>query len=196
MQTPTTTMRAPRGADAMIWSITPGTPTHSKTTAGRSGGPGTTAAAAARRPVAPHGDLVPALVGRALRRDRRRRPRPARRRAAGAAARSRRRRSGRTSRSRSAAMTARPTGPQPITSGTSSGSSRAFSTACSADRHRLGERGVLGREAVRHLEQQHLASAACTRRSRPAIVVRVADALEARSGAGASGHASRRACRA
>src|SRR4051812_38010110 len=40
MQTPTTTIRAPAGAAVMILSITPGTPTHSKMTAGRSGGPG------------------------------------------------------------------------------------------------------------------------------------------------------------
>src|SRR5437763_1384314 len=35
MQTPTTTMRVPRGAAAITWSSTPGTPTHSKTTGGR-----------------------------------------------------------------------------------------------------------------------------------------------------------------
>src|SRR5206468_2197056 len=40
MHTPTTTMRVPRGAAPMIRSSTPGTPTHSNTTAGRNGGPG------------------------------------------------------------------------------------------------------------------------------------------------------------
>ena len=40
MQTPTTTTRALAGAAVMIESITPGTPTHSKITAGRSAGPG------------------------------------------------------------------------------------------------------------------------------------------------------------
>src|SRR5438094_1619324 len=40
MHTPTTTTRAPGGADIMILSMTPGTPTHSKITAGRSAGPG------------------------------------------------------------------------------------------------------------------------------------------------------------
>ena len=37
---------------------------------------------------------------------------------------------GRAPPSRSAAITARPTGPQPITSGASSGGSRALATAC------------------------------------------------------------------
>src|SRR5258705_13807720 len=40
IQTPTTMMRAAGGAAVMILSITPGTPTHSKIAAGRSGGPG------------------------------------------------------------------------------------------------------------------------------------------------------------
>ena len=40
MHTPTTTIRALAGAAVMIDSITPGTPTHSKITAGRSAGPG------------------------------------------------------------------------------------------------------------------------------------------------------------
>ena len=39
MHTPTTTMRAPAGAPSMICWITPGTPTHSKMTAGRCFGP-------------------------------------------------------------------------------------------------------------------------------------------------------------
>ena len=40
MHTPTTTMRALPGAADMIPSITPGTPTHSKITAGLTAGPG------------------------------------------------------------------------------------------------------------------------------------------------------------
>src|SRR6266403_5477991 len=40
MHTPTTTMRALPGAAAIIDSITPGTPTHSKITAGLNAGPG------------------------------------------------------------------------------------------------------------------------------------------------------------
>ena len=40
MHTPTTTIRAPDGAPDMIDSMTPGTPTHSKITDGRSAGPG------------------------------------------------------------------------------------------------------------------------------------------------------------
>src|SRR5208283_5688073 len=40
MHTPTTTIRALPGADDMIDSITPGTPTHSKITAGLTAGPG------------------------------------------------------------------------------------------------------------------------------------------------------------
>ncbi len=40
MHTPTTTMRAAAGAFVRIASMTPGTPTHSKITAGRSAGPG------------------------------------------------------------------------------------------------------------------------------------------------------------
>src|SRR5208337_5140597 len=40
MHTPTTTIRALPGAADIIPSITPGTPTHSKITAGRTAGPG------------------------------------------------------------------------------------------------------------------------------------------------------------
>ena len=39
MQTPTITIRADAGAPSMICWMTPGTPTHSKITAGRSFGP-------------------------------------------------------------------------------------------------------------------------------------------------------------
>src|SRR2546422_10813868 len=65
MQTPTTTMRAWRGAAAMIWSSTPGTPTHSKTTAGRLGGPGSHGGSAGGpRGIMPDGGLAPALPRR------------------------------------------------------------------------------------------------------------------------------------
>src|SRR4051812_28114505 len=40
MQMPTTTIRLLTGAEVMIWSRTPGNPTHSKITEGRNGGPG------------------------------------------------------------------------------------------------------------------------------------------------------------
>ena len=53
MQTPTTTTRDASGAALMIWSMIPGTPTHSKTT-----GPlGVAPAASAARSTCPHGSI-------------------------------------------------------------------------------------------------------------------------------------------
>ena len=54
----------------------------------------------------------------------------------------------------SAAITASPTGPQPITSGTSPPLILAFCHRMDADRQRLGQRGVLGGEPVGHFQQQ------------------------------------------
>ncbi len=122
MQTPATTMRAPAARSRMILSRMPGTPTHSKTTAGRrSAGPA--AQACDGRPKAPRS------IARDAPRDRRRRAPPSARPARGAGEKSAAT-IGSAPRSRSAAITARPTGPQPTTSGASSGSRRAFSTAC------------------------------------------------------------------
>ena len=130
MQTPTTTMRVPRGDVAMIWSSTPGTPTHSKTTAGRTAGPGSQGGSAGARPgsrqTAASRQLCQGVVAAGSTTTS----------APSAAASSRRRREksaatiGRTSRKRNAAITASPTGPQPITSGASSGVRRALFTAC------------------------------------------------------------------
>ena len=56
--------------------------------------------------------------------------------------------------SRSAAITASPTGPQPTTSGASSPLSARLLDRMHADGQRLGERRMLGRQAVGHFEQQ------------------------------------------
>ena len=53
-------------------------------------------------------------------------------------------------------MTARPTGPQPITIATSLFLISRAADGVPADRHRLGERAELGREPVRHREHQRL----------------------------------------
>src|ERR1700730_10269184 len=52
------------------------------------------------------------------------------------------------------AITAKPTGPQPTTSGTSSGVSRALLDGVPAHRNRLSECGVSGRDTVWHLQKQ------------------------------------------
>src|SRR5579863_3098875 len=126
MHTPTTTIRALPGADAIIDSITPGTPTHSKITAGRTGGPGIhggnggALAGSAYTAISfqlSYGDLVLGSTTKS---------------APICFASSRRR--GEKSAATigcapirfSAAITASPTGPHPITSGASSGPSRAF----------------------------------------------------------------------
>ena len=75
------------------------------------------------------------------------------RRGPGAPARSRRRRSARCPRRRRAAITARPTGPQPRTSAPSPAPMPGPVHGVQPDRHRLGEGGVPGIEAVGHLEQ-------------------------------------------
>ena len=113
----------------MIWSSTPGTPTHSKTTAGRSAGPaihgGSAGARAASRHTAASRQLCHGVVCAGSTTT----SAPivwasSRRRAEKSAA-----TMGRAPARRSAAITARPTGPQPITSGASSRSRRAFATA-------------------------------------------------------------------
>src|SRR5690349_7062261 len=129
MQTPTTMTRAAGGADVMIFWITPGTPTHSKIAAGRSGGPGSHGGSGGADAGSLHvatsfqlsyGDFSAGSTTTS---------------APSATASSRRRFEksaatiGRAFFKRSAAITASPTGPQPTTSGTSFGSSRAFSTA-------------------------------------------------------------------
>ena len=131
MQTPTTTTRAPRGASRMICSSSPGTPTHSKITA-----------AAAARATSRQASIAGRCAGSIdhVRAD-------AAPRARGASARSRRRRSARRRAASSAAITARPTGPQPITSGASPGSRRGLRDRVQPDGHRLGQRRVLGRRA-------------------------------------------------
>ena len=56
----------------------------------------------------------------------------------------------------SAAMTASPTGPQPMTSGMSSGVRRAFSTACQPTAIGSVSAACSVGKPVRHFEQQHL----------------------------------------
>src|SRR6266851_3083823 len=114
MHTPTTTMRLPLGAAAMIWSSTPGTPTHSKTTAGRSGGPGSHAGCCGARVASVHTAVSRQLCQGVVW------PGSTTTSAPTATASSRRWREksaatiGRAPASRSAAITASPTGPQPV----------------------------------------------------------------------------------
>ena len=156
------------GAAAMIWSSTPGTPTHSKTTAGRSGGPGIhggSAGARRRRRARPPPRASSATASSARDRPRRRRraPRPAR---GGAAEKS--------------AATIGPSAVQPERRDHREADRAAadhqrrvvrlearLGHRVQAHRHRLGERGVLGGEPVRHREQQRLGEPHVLARSRP-----------------------------
>ena len=108
MHTPTTTIRVPRGAAAITWSSTPGTPTHSKTTGVRPAGRCSHTVVLAGSTTT----WAPSVVASSRRRGEK-----------SAAT------MGSTLSRRSAAITARPTGPQPMTNGASSGARRAFCTA-------------------------------------------------------------------
>ena len=118
MQTPTTTMRAWRGAPSIILSITPGTPTHSKNTPGRRAGPSMNGIGGASAPrlaaslQLSYGEVVAGSTTTSA---------PIFAASARRAGEKSDATIGDAPRSFKAAMTASPIGPQPITSGTSSG---------------------------------------------------------------------------
>ena len=141
----------------MIWSSTPGTPDALEDDGRahrRARDPGRQERRAAR--VAPDRRLAPALPRGASSAGSTTTSAPS------AIASSRRRAEksaatiGRAPRRRSAAITARPTGPQPITSGASSGSSRALATACRPTAIGSVSAACSVDEPVRHRQQQRL----------------------------------------
>ena len=73
----------------------------------------------------------------------------------------------RTPRALSGQITARPIGPQPMTIATVRFLTSPRRTACQRDRHRLGQRGELGRQPVGHRRASATPRRASARRSRP-----------------------------